>query len=210
MAAEEATVDLGGFPFLPRFMGGSLTGVTVRVQGATASGGLRVQSVETRMVSVAFDASELFALARSSFATRTRVTATEPVGILELEEQDLEDFVRRVVPLVADVHVKSSGIEVRFLKPGVEVTENSNPDEKDMTKPARYLPRIGDGRLVMSLIGISQVPPAFRNDAMRIEGLINLPKIPAGLRPNVSLRNGVIVLEAAGAKVKLALGEGES
>ena len=207
MSAEDATVELGGVPFLPRFLGGSLTGVSVRVRGATAQGGLRVRSVEARMARVSFDAGEMFALARSIFSTRTVIEATEPVGLVELEEEDLEDFIKRTLPQVADVRIRSSGVEVRFLRPGVEPADVDNPDEKEMTQPARFLPRVENRRLVLVLTSVSQLSPIYRADAARIGGLIQLPAVPEGLRPAVSLRNGVIVMEAQGPLVKLPVGE---
>src|SRR5688572_8931246 len=209
MSAGDATVDLGGFPFLPRFIGGRLTGVSVIVRGATARGGLRVRSVEARMTEVSFDAGDMFALSRSVFATRTEIEATEPVGLLELEEEDLKEFIKRTIPQVADVRIRGSGIEIRFLRPGIEPANPDNPQDKEMTQPARFLPRVENSRLVLSLTSVSQLSPIYRNDAERIEGLIELPAIPEGLRPAVSLRNGVIVLEAQGALVKLNVGEGE-
>lgn len=210
MSAEDTTVELGGFPFLPRFIGGRLSGVSVRVRGATARGGLRVDLIDARMASVSFDSGKMFALARSSFATKTQIEAMEPVGIVELEEQDLEDYVRRIIPQVGDVKVEASGVEVRFLRPGVEITNEPNPDEDDMTKPARFLPAIEDRRLILRLTSVSQLPYVFRNEAARIEGLIEIPRVPEGLRSAVSLRNGVIVVEAQGLEVKLTVGEARS
>lgn len=212
MSAEEAKVDLGGFPFIPRFLRGNLTDVAVEVRGASAAGGLRVQTVEARMKQVRFKAGDIFALARSSFATRTKVTAIEPIGILELGEQDLEDFIVRSVPIVGDVRVRSSGIEVLF-RPrlgDVDLPDEAQDALDELTaKPARYLPVIEDGRLALTLVGVSQIDRRFRFDAQRLESLIQLPEMPGGLRPDVSLRDGVIVLEAQGAKVTINVGEGE-
>jgi DUF2993 family protein len=212
MSAEEANVDLGGFPFIPRFFGGRLTDVSVEVKGASAAGGLRVQSIESRMKEVRFKPGAIFSLARSSFATKTKVTAIEPLGILELGEQDLEDFITRAAPLVGDVEVKSSGIEVYF-RPRLDTDlpdQAARALEELTDKPARYLPVIRDGHLALSLVSVSQIDRRFRFDAGRLENLIRLPKLPAGLRPDVSLRDGVVVLEAQGAKVTLTVGEGET
>jgi hypothetical protein len=200
MAAEDAEIDLGGSPFVPRFFGGNLSGVSVQVRGASASGGLRVRSVEARLAQVSFDASEMFALTRSSFATTSEVTATEPIVIVELAEGDLNDFIRRAVPAVGDVQVKGSGIEVRFLKEGVDPADAVRPSDDNLTKPARYLPTASDRRLVLSLTSSSQIPSGNRAEAARIEGLIDLPQFPEGLDPEVSLRDGVIQLEAQGAE----------
>jgi hypothetical protein len=212
MSAEEATVDLGGFPFIPRFLRGKLTDVTVDVRGASASGGLRVQSIEARMKEIRFKPGDVFALARSSFATRTKVTALEPIGILELGQQDLKDFITRSVPLVRDVVVKSSGIEV-FFKPrlSADLPEEAQKALDELAdKPARYLPNVENGQLGLTLVGVSQIDRRFRFDAERLESLIQLPKIPGGLRPDVSLRDGVVVLQAQGSKVSINVGEGET
>ena len=211
MSAEEAKVDLGGFPFIPRFLRGRLTDVTVEVSGASASGGLRVQSIEARMKEVRFKPGAIFALARSSFATRTKVTAIEPIAILELGEQDIEDFVKRAVPLVSDVRVRSSGIEVFFRPLADEGSEGAREGgDEPAAKPARYLPIIDNGRLQLQLIGVSQIPQPFRSDANRLETLIELPTIPGGLRADRSLRDGVVVLEAQGSTVTITVGEGET
>jgi hypothetical protein len=77
-------------------------------------------------------------------------------------------------------------------------------------KPARYLPVIENGRLALTLVSVSQIDRRFRSDAGRLESLIQLPKIPGGLRPDVSLRDGVVVLEAQGSKVTITVGEGET
>jgi hypothetical protein len=200
MSAEDAEIDLGGFPFVPRFLGGRLTGVSVQVRGASASGGLRVRSVEARMAGVSFRPGEMFALARSSYATTSEVTATEPIVILELGEGDLNDFIRRAVPAVGDVQVKGSGIEVRFLKDGVDPADAVRPSDDNLTKPARFLPTESDRKLRLILTSASQIPSHNRAEAERIEGLIDLPRFPEGLEPEVSMRDGVIQVEAQGAE----------
>jgi hypothetical protein len=211
MSAEQAKVDLGGFPFIPRFLGGRLTDITVDVTGASAAGGLRVQSIESRMKEVRFKSGAIFALARSSFATRTKVTAVEPVGIVELGEQDLEDFIKRSVPLVGDLEVKASGIEVFFRPLDADLPDSAADVVDELTdKPARYLPVIEGGRLALSLVSVSQIQGRFRSEAARLETLIDLPKVPAGLSPSVSWRDGVVVIEAQGPKVTLTVGEGET
>lgn len=207
MAAEDAQIDLGGFPFIPRFLGGTLTGVTVTVKGASARGGLRVQSVEARMEEVTFDAGEIFALARSSFSTRTRVTAKEPIVLLELGEGDLNDYVRRSMPSVGDVRVASSGIEVRFLRSDVDPADAVRPSEDDLTKPARFIPTVRDRRFEWILTSSSQVPVEFRAEADRLKNLVTLPRFPKGLDPDVSLRKGVIGIEGQGAEVSQVVGE---
>ncbi len=208
MAAEQAELDLGGFPFLPRFVSGSLSDVSGRVRGASASGGLRVQSVTTRAASIDFSAGEIFALARSSFATKTHVRAQQPNVMLELGEGDLNDFIRRSIPVVGDVQVRGSGIEVRFLKEDVDPSDALRPTEDELTKPARFLPGTRDRKLHLILTGVSQIPPQYRNEADRLEDLIDLPRFPEGLDPDVSLRDGVVVIEASGAEVDVEIGEG--
>lgn len=211
MSAEEATVDLGGFPFIPRFLGGRLTAVSVEVRGASATGGLRIASIEARMPQVRFKPGAVFALARSSFATKTKVTGVDPFGIVEIAEDDLEDFVTRAVPVVGDLEIKGSGIEVFFKPPDTGLPERAAEELEELTeKPARYLPVIENGKLTLSLVSISQIPGRFRFDASRLEGLIELPAIPSGLRPSVTWRDGVIVMEAQGPEVTLTVGEGES
>lgn len=209
VSAEEAGVDLGGFPFIPRFLRGRLNDVSITVQGASGRGGLRVQSIDVRMDELRFIPGELFALARSSFSTRTKVTATQPFGIQELAEQDLEDFLRRTIPLVGDVRIKGSGVEVRFFKTAALLARAEQPTDDNLTKPARYLPTIVDGRLGLTLIGVSQIPPIARDEARRLEGLLDLPKVPGGLQSDVSLRDAVIVIEAQGSTVTVTVGEGE-
>ncbi len=161
------------------------------------------------MGEVTFEPGEIFALSRSTFATRTKVKAMQPFGLLELGEQDLEDYIRRLVPLVGDIRVKGSGIEIRFLEMGVDPAEAEQPREDQLTKPARYLPRVEGGRLKLDLISVSQIGFGYRADAARIEDIIRLPKIPAGLRPDVGLRDRVVVVEAQGLEVSLTVGEGE-
>lgn len=207
MSAEEARLDLGGFPFIPRFIRGRLSDVSGEVRGASAAGGLRVQRVETRMDEVSFSAPEIFALARSSFATKTEVSAEQPIVMLELGEADLEEFIRRAVPVVGDVEVKASGIEVRFIRPDIDPDDIDQPAEEDLTPPARFLPGARDRELRLVLTSVSQIPDAFRAEAARIEGLIDLPRFPKGLDPDVSLRDGVIVVEAQGAAISVEIGE---
>jgi hypothetical protein len=219
MAAEDANVDLGGIPFLPGFLSGRIDHVSVRVRGASGPGGLRVQLLEVRLAEVRFSPRRLFNLARSSFAKRTQVEALNPIGVLELGEDDLKQFIIRHVAAVEDVQVKSSGIEVFFPEPeALRPSPSPTPSPKPGTKakpiqpvrhPARFLPRVENGRILLSLVGVAQIPAPFRSQAQTIEGLIRLPKIPNGLRTDVRLGDGVVVFESAGHDVKLDVGEGE-
>jgi hypothetical protein len=211
LSAEDATVDLGGIPFIPNFFRGELDDVSVRIRGATVTGGLRIASIETRFGGLTFEPGKLYALARSSFATKTEVAGTQPFGQVELVEADIEEYVRRQVPLVGDVHVKASGIEVSFLR-DTDLIGEPNPDEKKLTKPARFLPVIRDRELVFDLTSVSQLDPRFRADADRIEDLVDLrpgPDVPKGVSTNVSMRNGFVVIESQGSDVKLVIGEGD-
>lgn len=207
MAAEDSEIDLGGFPFIPRYLRGRLSGVSAEVRGASVSGGLRVQSVEARMATVDFDAGEMFALARSIFATRSEVRATNPIVILELGEGDLNDFVRRHLPVVGDLQVKGSGIEVRFLREDVDPADALRPTDDDLTDPARFLPVTRDRRFRLVLTSLRGVGASFRAEAKRLEELIQLPRFPEGLDPEVSMRDGVVVIEAQGAEVTVDVGE---
>jgi hypothetical protein len=209
MAAEDVTLDLGGFPFIPRFLGGSLSNVSAQVHGASAKGGLRVQLVDAEAEGFDFAAGKIFALARSSFATKTDVTAKQAIVRVQLAEGDINDYMRRLIPVVGDVQVRASGIEVRFLKPGVDPEEAIRPSKEDLTKPARLIPAMDGGRFYLSLLGVSQIPPAFRAEAERLERLIELPKFPKGLSSEVRLGEEVVLIEALGAEVTVEVGEAE-
>ena len=206
MTAEEAKVNLGSVPFLPGFIAGRIGEAEVDVRGASASGGLRVQSVMARFQDFRFSWRKMLQLSGSIFATRTDVQVKEAIGLVEIGEGDLEEYIRRQVPMVGDVRIASSGIEVRFLKKKLE--EGQPPTGDDLTEPARLLPRIVDRRVTLSLVGLSQVPPQLRSTAQRLERIIDLPSIPEGLRTDVRLGNGVIVIEASGRELELEIGEG--
>jgi hypothetical protein len=208
MAAESATLDLGNVPFLPGFITGRLGHAEVKVRGASAPGGLRVQSVTTSLSDVRFSASRMFALARSSFAARTKVEASQTIGSMELAESDLEDFVQRAVPLIGSLEVKASGIEVNFLTEGASLSDDDEAEDDELTKPARYLPRVESGRIVLIPTSVSQIDRRFRAEAERIRNLIELPQIPEGLSAVARLGEGVVVVEVQGPEVELTVGEG--
>jgi DUF2993 family protein len=208
MSAADAKLKLPGIPFLPGFLRGHIGEVEVEVIGASGPGGLRVQSIQARLSEVRFSPGKLFALARSSFATRTEVTAEQPVGLVELGEGDLEDYLRRMVPEVGNVLVKSTGVEVYFLK-DLSQPAPDNPFDDQLTPPARFLPIVEDGKIILRLVGVAGIPPELRNAAARIEHIIDLPAIPKGLRTDVRLGKGVIVFESTGNSVTLQVGEGE-
>jgi hypothetical protein len=206
MTAEEATVDLGSIPFLPGYIGGRISRAEVDVRGASGAGGLRVQNVKARMTDLRFNWRDLLALSRSIFATRTTVRMKDPLGMVEIGQDDLGDFLKRHVPMVGSVLIDSSGIEVKFLKERLE--EGDEPTQEDLTEAARLLPRVADGRIVLSLVGVSQIPPALRPMANRLEQVISLPRIPEGLRTDVRLGDRVFVVEANGTELDLTIGEG--
>ncbi len=207
MSAEEAEVDLGNIPFLPGFVTGRLRRAEVRVRGSSGGGGLRVQSFTARMEDVGFSWRSLLALSRSAFSTRTQVRAAEGFGLIEIGQDDLEEFIRRHIPLVGDVKVASSGIQVRLLKQRLE--PGTEPREEDLTEPARLLPRVVGRRVALTLVGVAELPEPLRDVAKRLESLIDLPQIPNGLRTDVRLGDGVVVVEASGRDIELDVGEGQ-
>lgn len=207
MTAEEAEVDLGSVPFLPGFIGGRVSKAEVSVRGASGAGGLRIQSVMARMQDLRFSWRRMLRLSGSIYSTRTKVKLGDFFGLVEIGEDDLEEFVRRQVPLIGDVQVKASGIEVRFLNRRLE--RGIDPSGEDLTDPARLLPRIADRRFSLSLIGLAQIPQPLKSAALRLERIIDLPRVPEGLRTDVRLGDGVIVVEASGRELDLTVGEGE-
>lgn len=207
LTAEEAKIDLGDVPFLPGFFTGRLARAEIDVRGASGSGGLRVQSLNARMTSVRFRWREMFALSRSVFSTRTKVSMSEPIGLVEIGQTDLGEFLQRHIPDVGTTHISSAGVEVRFLNERLKTGIEPTPD--DLTEPARYLPRVVDRHIVLSLISVAQVPERFGPSARRVEEVIDLPAIPEGLRTDVRLGDGVIVVEASGREAELIVGEGE-
>ena len=208
MAAEDGSLDLGNVPFLTSFLRGRLDTAEVRVRGANAPGGLRVQTVTAKLNDVRFSPWRMFALARSSFASRSKVTSKSPIGSIELAENDLEDYIQRLVPGIGSVDVKASGIEVYFLTEGVSLAEDDTPEGDELSQPARYLPRVENGRLVLVPTSLSQIHESFRSEAGRIRDLIELPRFPSGLRSDVRLGEGVVIVEVNGPQIELMLGEG--
>lgn len=208
MSAEEAKVDLGNIPFLPGFVGGRLRRAEVRVRGSSGGGGLRIQLFTVRMDDIHFSWRELLSLSRSAFSTRTEVRAAEGFGLTEIGQSDLDEFIRRHVPSVGDVRVSTSGIEVRFLKERLE--EGVEPKDEGLTEPVRLLPSVVDHRIALTLVGVSQIPEPLREVARRLENLLDLPRIPDGLRTDVRLGDGVVVIEASGRDVEIEVGEGQA
>lgn len=208
MTAEEAKVDLGSVPFLPSFFTGRLRSAEVDVRGASGAGGLRIQKVTARLRDMRFSWRHMLALSRSIFSTRTKVQMADPFGLIEIGQSDLEEFVRRQVPVVRELRIDGSGISVRF---GIERPKGTDGkgEAEELSEPVRLLPRIMDRRVVLTLVGVSQVPPAFRGTAGALEKVIDLPRVPEGLQTDVRLGDGVIVVEASGRELELTVGEGE-
>ena len=208
MTAEEGKLDLGGIPFLPGFIRGRIAKAEADVRGASGSGGLRVNMVRATMTELRFNWRDMFALSRSLFSRRSKVQMREPFGLIEIAQEDLGDFLKRHVPMVGSVEIRATGIEVRFLKEPLD--EGDEPTQEDLTEPARLLPRVLDRRLSLSLVGVAQVPEKLRHLAQRLERVIDLPRVPEGLRTDVRLGDRLFVLEATGAELELTIGEGES
>jgi hypothetical protein len=208
MSAEDGSLDLGNVPFLTSFLRGRLDTAEVRIRGANAPGGLRVQTVTAKLNDVRFSPWRMFALARSSFAPRSKITSSSPFGSIELSENDLEDYIQGKVPGIGSVDVKGSGIEVFFLTEGVTLAEDDESEEEKLSQPARYLPRVENGRLLLVPTSLSQIHESFRSEAGRIRNLIELPRFPEGLRSDVRLGEGLVIVEVNGPDVELTLGEG--
>lgn len=204
MAAEEASLDLGGFPFLPNYLRGRLGTVGVDVTGASG-GGLRVASVETGFSDARFDASDMFALLRNRFATRTAFTGKDVFARIEVASDDLESFLRSRIPLVQEVRIATSGVEV-FL--GSEDGDEREDDEDEEERPARFLPDVEGRRLVLVATGRAGFTSAERDAIERIETAIDLPMVPEGLQTDVQLGDREFVVEASGPEVTLDIGEG--
>lgn len=207
MTAEEGELDLGGIPFLPGFLSGRATRAEADVRGASGSGGLRVSKVRATMTNLRFSWRDMLSLSRSIFSTSSTVRMEDPFGMVEIAQEDLGDFLKRHVPRVGSVEINSSGIEVRFLKERLDPDEE--PTQDDLTEPARLLPRVENRRIALTLVGVAQVPPDLRPLAERLERVIDLPQIPEGLRTDVRLGDRLFVVEATGAELELAVGEGE-
>ena len=162
MSAEDADVDLGGFPFLPRSSADDSTDVSVDVSGANGVRRSRVSvRRRARMATVKFSAwrdlraralelrdrgrrSRLDAVRdRSSSASRTSRTSSAGRS-------------RRS----AIVEVKGTGIEVRSSWPErVDLGGRRTAEEDELTKPARYLPRVdGPEARPDSRSSVAQVP----------------------------------------------------
>lgn len=211
MAAERASLDLGGLPFLPGYLRGRVEKVEVEVIGATARG-LRVASLQARFTDARLDASDVFGLLRTRYANRTAVRGTDVFARVEIVEDDLEVFAISQEPRVDTLRIRSSGVEVVFAEPDLDGEDGAGDDEEgDEEGPtARFLPRVEDRRLVLKAVGRAGLSFEFREAVERIEGIIDLPRVPKGLQTDVQLGNGVFTLEAFGPSIELEIGEGGS
>lgn len=196
-AAERATVNMGGFPFLPRLLGGRVSVVDLRASGLSG-GGLRVARVEARVQDVRFSASAAWALIRSPHADRTRVTTGQSVGQADIAESDLADFMRAKLDVIRELRVTPQGVEVRL-----------DLEDGEVSEPVRFLPRIENRRLVLRQVGEVDVPRPLR-DRVRatVEDAIELPAMPPGLTVGAALADGVLTLEASSPRLELLVGEG--
>jgi len=220
MTAESATVKLGSVPFLPGFFAGRISNVSASINGATASGGFGVATIDFTAKVVHFSPRHMLSLARSLFSSKTTVTFDQPFMHVEIAESDLSDFIKHAVPSVGQVQVKPTGIEIRFKIPqptetfssfGPSPSPTPSPKPEDLlTEPARYLPVIQDRHFMLRLIDVSQIGFAYRDDAARIENLISLPPVPSSMNSDVRLGKGVIVIESSGLKLSATIGEGTS
>lgn len=218
MAAEGASIDLGGFPFLPGYLRGELDDVAVDVF-ATTGAGLRVAVLEVTFATVKFPPGRMFSLLRTRYATRARVEGSEVFGRAEIHQSDLQAYLRSQVPLVSEVRIDETGVAVLFTPEEEPPPRRGDEEEGEEPRPAptRYLPRVEeiteDGqiarKLVLRLVGRAGLNARTRPAAERIEGVIDLPNIPRGLQTNISLGNGVFAIEASGPEVELVIGEGD-
>lgn len=206
--AEEAMLDLGGIPFLPNYLRGRLGHAQVDVRGASGKGGFRIQLLRAQMTDLRFNWRKMYALSRSIFSTRTTLRTSGPIGSIEIGQTDLEDFLRRHSAAVGTARISSGGVEVRFLERRLK--EGIEPTEEDLSEPARYLPRVTDRKISLVLIGVAQVDAKHRDNAEAIERAIDFPLVPEGLRADVRLGDGVIVIEASGPSLELEIGEEET
>ena len=207
MTAEEGELDLGGIPFLPGFIRGRVSKAEADVRGASGAGGLRVNKVHATMTDLRFNWRDMFALSRSIFSSRSTLRMADPNGRVEISQEDLGEFLKRHVPMIGSVEIRATGIEVRFLKE--RLGEDEEPTQEDLTEPARLLPRVLDRRIALTLVGVAQVPEGMRSLAERLERVIDLPRIPEGLRTDVRLGDRLFVVEATGSELELTVGEGE-
>lgn len=206
LAGEAATVDLGGFPFVPSFVTGRMGRASGRVRGANAPGGLRVGSISVVATDLRYSPRRAFALVRSRFAARTELRAAEAIVEVHLNEQDIEDHLQSKLAIAPEVRITPAGVEVSYDVPGVTPSPSPSDDEQPAAS-ARFLPRMEAGVLSLRLVSIARVPARFREEALRTSELITLPKMPDGLRADIRLGDGVIVALAQGRDIAILIGE---
>jgi hypothetical protein len=226
--AESATDNLGSIPFLPAFFSGHLHNVSGHITGASAPGGLRIDTIDITLNDVSFSPRHLISLARSRFSSRTNVKAQQANVTLTLNERDIHDYLVSKVSSVRGVRVTSSGVSVMFNEPapaGTYATPAPSPSPSPSRSPtpsaapapppppppstARFIPRVENGVFQFVLVSSIQVAYDLRGDADAIEELIRLPPLPQSLRSDVRLGDGVVVVEAVGRDVEMNVGEAQ-
>ncbi len=128
---------------------------------------------------------------------------TDVLGRAEVASDDLERFLRSRVPLVQEVRISTSGVEV-FLGDG----DREEPEDDADERPARFLPDVEDRRLVLVATSRAGFSSEERDAIERIEAAIDLPRVPEGLQTDVQLGDRTFVIEASGPEVTLEIGEG--
>jgi hypothetical protein len=222
--AESATANLGSVPFLSSFFSGHLHQVSGRVSGASAPGGLRIEKVDITLGDVTFSPRHLMSLARSRFSARTKVKAAQAGVTLQINERDVHDYLVSKISSVRGVRVTSSGVAVTFNEaapagsyptPSPTPSPSASPGATPAPPPppppstARFLPRVENGVFQFVLVSMVNVAYDLRGDAVQIEELIRLPRLPDALRSDVRLGDGVIVVEATGRDVEMHVGEAQ-
>lgn len=196
-AAEKMNVQLGGFPFLPGLLKGSLRRVDVEGRGVSG-GGLRVARLQVHVNEARFPAGAALRVIRSQHAKRIRVTAQQPFGRAEITEGDLKEFLQSRRQFIREVRIIPEGVEVIF------ETEPGQPAE-----PVRYYPRIVDRRLSLVLVQLpGSFPKQLLGEARAVELAIDLPRVPSGLQVDIRLGGGNFVIEATAPSFDVLIGEG--
>lgn len=197
MGAERVTVDLGGFPFTPRFVSGHLSDVDVDVYGASGSG-VRIDHIQVRMAKVLYPAGKAFSLIKSRYATRIQITGRDVLARVEMQERDLLRLVNDKVPEATDVRITPAGVQITI------------PREGEGNASARFLPQFENGRVVLRLVGASDLPKWAVPIVQSVQSDVSLPQFPDGVRADIQLGNGVFTVEVAGPEVKIRIGEGHA
>lgn len=196
VAAEGATSTIGRFPFLLDFFGGETSPFKVEVVGASASG-IRVDHVVANAEKISFNASKAFSLIRSPFATKTPFVFTNIEVRVTIIERDLTEYARPRTEGLTSLRITSGGIEAIFALP-----------DGTLSPPARLLPAVVDNKIVLRLTGRVGLPDDAVERAEGLEGVLDLPAVPAGFRPDVELENGRFIVSLKGTEVVYLVGRG--